>query len=522
MMKRKTESYKERTVMKYFLKKIQKQKIYSTLEAGKLQFDGKKKMYVATHLVHNSDITNLSFSCKAHPPEINEYNISTLNFDNKESREKMIKFLEKIKNSNIEFLKKYEELIIKTAEDNRHKILLVDRNTNSINLYSLISTVNSYASFSIKDYFKDRSFQYKVITSVWQTVKKLRSLGYKNMGINSKLIYMTQRNSVAGLKDIKTRFLDFCQSPLIRIEYKFNQFRKLLLADARKEISLQELINLKYVSKELSEKFQNKGDIIKDHNSFIVFVLEVSLMTHHIEFLDQIDFQRGVLSKRLEAQINDPVIIDMIYFAFDDRFRTESIFFSDENLDFIILEKFKRVKGIQDLNFRNLSPDLLIRGVKIVPRAKCLTFFLRLKDKNLSFENLKLIATNCVNKTLISDVVKLIKNNLINFSSHVLVLRCLIYFLVVFFEESLIKDVVKMDNRDYKKFLVHCLYFYSEVYDEYSDIEVENLAKVVCYSIKCLSNGLFGALKKANPDFLDYLMEISLDFKPPFLSHFHM
>lgn len=512
-----TEPYKERTIMRFFLSKIQKQKIYTTLESSKLEFKGQKKTYKPTHLIHNTDITNLSFVCQPDPPESNEYILSTINFESENSRKNMLNLLEKLKKIDIKQLKKYDELILKETDDNRFKILIVDRLTNNINLYSLISTVNSYASFTIKKYFKEKSFQYKVILSVWKCIKNLRKIGYKNIGITTKLVYIVQRNSNFGLKDVKTKFLEFCQNPLIKIEYKFNQFKKLLLADAKGEIGVKEIIDLKYISEPLCKKFENKSDSIKDHNSFILFLLEISLMTHHTEFLDDVDFKNGILSKRLESMINDPVILKMIYKAFEDRKVINGVYFTEENKDFDFLERFEEVENIDDIDFKTLDYHLLERGIMIVPRAKSLKFILSLKDKNLSLENLRLIAQNCVNVALLVDILKLVKSNLINLKSQIVIFRCVVYFIILFYEiiegngqiEILYE---KLGNEFFKKFLAFSLYFYSELHENCGDVEIENLSKMICYSIKHFGGRVYEILNDCDEEFLGFLMDVSLDF----------
>ena len=227
-----------------------------------------------------------------------------------------------------------------------------------------------------------------MILSVWETIKELRTRGLKNMGISSNLVFFSDTVTNYPQNQIEKKFYDLFTDPKINIEYKFNHFRNLLLADAKEEITLKELVDLNYFSKKFCQKFETLSDAFKDHNSFVVLILEVALLDNLDNFIDEVDFISGYLTIQLKDRIEDKFLIEIIEDCFSDRHKKIKKFFTHENDKMQNLAKIKNfyVDPDSQPKYEHLDWEVFTRGVKIISKKNSLEFLLALDESKLSFE----------------------------------------------------------------------------------------------------------------------------------------
>jgi hypothetical protein len=408
-------------------------------------------------------MTNLSFYCKGET-DSQEYEIASLNFDTTASRTEMIAFLTNIKSAKVTSIKKFHEYYLEDTEGPTYKLILIDKFQNSMNVSTLINSASSLHQIEI--IMKKNFFRYSLIVSVWEAVRELRSLGLKNMGINSSLVYLAERLTPLSLNDRFLRYKNFFESPEIQIEYKINQFRNLLLADARNELTMKELVGLNFFSEKLSQKFSNKMDAIKDHNSFIVYMLEVVLCQHHSEFLDGVDFDNRRLSERLKNLIEDKLILEMIDYCFHDREQEEErqTFFTGFNAKMSSLNMFQTVE-VSELRFNSINWEVFNKGIKLVPKGLRLKFLLSLDIREMSREHLRLIANEHMNSFIVKETLGILSEYETDFESQLIVVRCINFFLGEILENNR-KNVLYMDTRELRQYVLYVM----NLYQTYSDV----------------------------------------------------
>ena len=451
-----------RVHVNHILSKIQNRSIFSEVKDHDIVFKGAIQDYIAQNLIHNSDMTNLSFFCKGHQDRLS-YEVTSLHFDNLDSRNEMIEFLKNIQMIRSAPLKKCVEYITEDLEGSRFKLIIVDKFSTSVNIKTLILSSSVY--HNLEKVIKMPHLRYGLILSIWQTIKELRSLGIKNMGISSSLVYLVENITPEALLDKFKRYSNFFEEPEIRIEYKFNQFRNLLIADAKNDMTMQDLTQMNFLTESYLKKFSNKTDSILDHNTFIVLMIEIAICKPHENFVDLIDFERGQLSQKLKSVIGDRLLIGVINDCFMDRDFENKNFFTQEYDKLQNLYEFFKMDDPDSIKFDSIDNSSFKVATRVVPIRFILKFIASVDVEDLSRDQVRLMAEEYGCGFLLAEALKLVKNYETDIYTCLLVVQRVIFFFVIVFENPR-ESVMSLDCREMKKFIVFAMHLYSQNYDK--------------------------------------------------------
>ena len=449
--------------MHQITKKFKDRNIFSGIEEKKIEFKGKKATYLASKLIHNTEMTNLCFYCQSKNSK-KDFEVAILNFDAKKTRDNMISYLNVIGNIQVKSLKKFHEYFEETGDGKRLKLILVDQYVNKLSLKTMIASILTFDGYGVQEFFKSINFKYTVILSVWETIKELRARGLQNMGISSNLVFFSDTATKYPQNEIEKKFYDLFTDPKINIEYKFNHFRNLLLADAKEEITLKELVDLNYFSKKFCEKFEVLSEAFMDHNSFVVLVLEVALLDNLDNFIDDVDFISGYLTIQIKDRIDDKFLCGVIEDCFADRHKKIKKFFTHENAKLQNLNKIKNFYQAPENQpyYEHLSWDVFLRGIKIISKQNSLEFLLALDESRLSFEQLSLIAREHFRGELFAQILEILQLSDSSLLDQLYLVRCFIYYFMVLMESSEFTNPFELESRDLKKLMLICLHLYQQ------------------------------------------------------------
>lgn len=436
--------------------------IFSNLSPGSSEFESSTQTYEASKLIHNKQLPNLSFLCKG-SEDRQEYIINTLVFENKTSQEKMIEFLNNISSLQISSIKKFHEFYEEETPGNRYKVFLIDKFLNTLSIGELIKANELYPD--LKQAIHTTSFKYNVILAAWETIKELRNSGLRNMGFNTMNICLVENLTEKALVDKNERFKNIFSPIDIKIEYMFNHFRKLMLADAKRDLTLHEMVGFKFFSEKLCGKFRKVTDALKDHFSFILLILEVFLFENHLNFIEKIDFEERRIEESLLSEIGDLLIKKLIkecFFDVDFKEKNQR-FFTEDNRIMQSLSDFKHVK-IVNKEVNSLPWDLFTKGVKVIPEDRSLRFMLTIEVEDFPQDHLKFIAKHHVSPQLIQSAMNVLMDYETDHENQLIIVKCLNYFLQLFLDD-LKNDVSRLDDRVLKKYLGLCFHIHHQNYD---------------------------------------------------------
>lgn len=457
-----TSKNKSKKHIQNLIEKLSSQAIFSTLAEDSTSFESPTQKYKAMSLIHNRDMINLSFFCKGVSDNL-DYEVTSIIFENKKSRQKMESFLNNLDNIQIPTMIHFHEFYTEDTEDNRYKLILIDKCSHNLTINDVITASSSFED--LREKISSTNFKYSVILTAWETIHELRNIGLKNMGFNTMNINLIEILTEDALANEEIRFENLFSPLNIKLEYKFNHFRKLLIADANRDLTLNELVGFKFFSDKLCAKFKNVTDALKDHFSFILLILEVFLIDTHINFIEYIDFEDKKVDEYLLTQINDPLIKKVIKDCFlDSEFKeSNQIFFRENNTIMKILNKFKNIK-IENSEISTLSWEIFTKGVKIVPLDRALRFMLIIQEEDFPSDHLKFIAKYHVNSSLLKCAINVLRDYETDYDHQLIIIKCVNFFFQLLFDNIKI-NVSYLDSRVLKKFIALSFHVFRANYD---------------------------------------------------------
>ena len=423
-------------------------------------FYGEKQRYKAKNLIHNKEMANLSFACIG-LEDSKQYEITSLHFEKDSSQASMVQFLTDIRASKISNLKIFKEFYEDEDPTGRLKLVLIDRYVSCISIRDLVIGIKDYPFIS--EILSLNQVRFPILVSLWETIRDLRSNGLKNIGITSWMVYLidslqfTNTNTyLSAEKTIENLFGNL----MVKIDYKFSHFKRLLLADAKQDLTLKELADLRFFSRCFVQVLDDKHEALSDHNCFILFALELFGKEKHENFLEFIDFKKGFLKQGIEDKLGDDCsqLFMIVEMCFNDRQKAQNgDFFSEKN------EIFSLMSNIKNQEYACLQTIESIDDFKhclgISRKSDHLQILLDFKTQNFSKEKIYFITEICVHLQLISDATDYLQDFTIPINKKLVLLEVMNFFLSSFFENrSLTRKSI--DKKQFRQYFVLTISIY--------------------------------------------------------------
>lgn len=392
---------------------LKKRTVYSDIKANKIEFEGSNQKYSANSLVHNKETTNLSFICKGQS-DSKDYEITSLNFESKSSIETIIYYLNMVSSQKIRNIESTSEHFIKNGND-RHQLIMVEPLVNKISLRELFQNMEEYKF--LKKGFQLIKLKFGIVTKIWETLCDLRSQSkLRDVGLGPWNVILVDSPScqTEGLSN-EGRVKLLFEKPCISISYKLGHFKKLLVADAKKDLTIKELADLGFFSWDFVQKLDKKFDALSDHFCFILILIEVITSGKHESCLKYVDFKNGVLTQEFKDRIferqrdysQNKILIDLIELCFKDKRKLKSTFFTESGNP--IMDKLSKIGGGKFNNLGELKPSLFEIGVKLAPEQNHLDLILELNKTKISKSQRGLVARETITAELVRKVVQLVQ-----------------------------------------------------------------------------------------------------------------
>jgi hypothetical protein len=340
--------------------------------------ENKTVEYKAKILFHNKTLCRLSYQAQS-SLDNKLYEVTFLPFYSSSIRDKMFEFLETLKRVNHPDVRNVHKFSKKENED-RPMLVLVDYFQHFITLSELIALCE--AKPEILTNLRRPEFLFKVITVVWDTIRRFKTLGLENLGIHTGLIMMLdQRTNMYSIKDVTLKMKKFFSEPTVIVDYKFAHFMRFILSSDKKgaDITLYDLAKIGFVPEVMVEAMSRDKIIYSDHHSFAIILMELLVGKHSSKFSSEIDFKNGKISPELIKAIDHPFFSQVIQTCLATNgipqlMQAKANFFTDSNKEFMTLARFLNSE-IEDenneaLDLSKMNPLILTSGLTLIDKGK--------------------------------------------------------------------------------------------------------------------------------------------------------
>jgi hypothetical protein len=371
---------REKKMCTYLDRELSNINLYSQLdpanaiyrEPGPNGEPGVGNKYLGRFLFHNKNINLLSYNCLSEADK-KLYEITFLTFQDSSARDKMLKFLETLKQANIPDVRRVHKFI-KDDNMDKHRVVLIDVFQNSMNLSDLLNHAKTFPE--IKMYIRRDEFSYKLATIIWDTIRQFRLKGLRELGLNPNLIILLEKRATQySIRDPVVKIKRFFADPSVVVDYKFSHFLRLILSDEKRKnaITMTDLGMINFIPKYLVEAIAKHKVEYTDELSFALILLEMLSGMPGEQLGKELDLEKGCISPELARKIDHPFFIAVINRCIRSSTHKEDMgdFFSEKNQDFTALSRLLNADiDVEPMSFRGIEPSTLRSGLLLMDKSK--------------------------------------------------------------------------------------------------------------------------------------------------------
>jgi hypothetical protein len=462
--------------------------IYSQLDRENVVYqeneDDEKTRYYGHFLFHNKNINLLSYNCK-YSGDNKSYELTFLTFNDTHSRDKMMQFLETLKIANLPDVRKTHKFI-KDDSAEKYRVILIDYFQTSINLSDLINYAKDFPEIVTK--MRQREFSFKVITTVWDTIRLFRTKHLKDLGLNPNLIILLEKKfNQVPIRDPVVKIKRFFKDPAVVIDYKSSHFLRLILTDEKRRnaITITDLGSINFIPKFMIEAISRHKIEYTDEISFALIIIQIMTGKPCEAFGHFIDFEKLVITKELEQMIGDQWFVSKVNECLQATNRKEISefdydFFSENNKDFMALSRFLNCEiDNEPITLSEISPNILDAGLGLIDKSKFIRLIANSEYEKCNNDQLRVITKFLLDQNFLHYAFVFIKNNFSKFDIYTDLYN--VFPFIFFMLEKLIRDpeipfeikTSRLHTEDLKQLLCIAPHFlfnpkFSELYDRLS------------------------------------------------------
>lgn len=404
--------------------------------------DQKTVDYKAKILFHNKTLCRLSYQAQS-SFDNKLYELTFLPFYSTNLRDKMYEFLETLKKVNHPDVRVLHKFAKKDNED-KPMIVLADYFQHFITLSELIALCEAKPDILVN--IRKPEFLFKVVTVVWDTIRRFKVLGLENLGIHTGLIMMLdQKTNMYAIRDITLKMKKFFSEPTVLVDYKFAHFMRFILSSDKRgaDITLYDLAKIGFIPEVMVEAMSRDKIVYSDHHSFAIILLELLLGKHSSKFSADIDFKSGKISDELARAINYPFFVNVIQTCLATNgtpylMEAKANFFTESNKEFMALARFLNSE-IEDennepLDLSKMDPMILTSGLTLIDKGKIVHVLSNCEynDAKMSKENIEAFTKFLLEMNFLRYCFIFVKNGFTKFQTYTEIYNVfpLVFFLV--------------------------------------------------------------------------------------------
>lgn len=358
-------------------------------------------------------------------PVREEFDITFLNFNHEEERDKLIGFLKLMKQADFPDVTKINKFEAQ-EQGGKHMIVLIERHIRGLSLAELVNIVKENGK--LLEHMHKPEFLFKVAVTVWDSIRLFRQQGLKDNGLNSNLIFLPDRLAGnPGFKDSQIKLKMLFSEPKVQVEYKNSHFMRMILNDEKRKnaLTLYDLALINCIPKVLVEPMSRFKLSYNDEMSFCFILIEM-LSGCRIDTLERdINFEKGEISKNLEAKVHHPffskVIKESLFLAVNKETNLysttnpENDYFGEANSDFMALSKFLNSNNLEPIDFHTMSPRALQYGLGLIDKPILIQIMANSSYENCSQEQLTIIIGFLLDCNFLNYAFVYVKKNFSNY-----------------------------------------------------------------------------------------------------------
>ena len=404
--------------------------------------DKKLVEYKAKILFHNKTLCRLSYQAQS-SLDNKLHEITFLPFYSTGLRDKMYEFLETLKKVNHPDVRVVHKFAKKDNED-KPMLVLVDYFQHFITLSELIHLCEAKPEILVN--LRKPEFLFKIVTVVWDTIRRFKVLGLENLGLHTGIIMMLdQRTNMYTIKDITLKMKKFFSEPTVLVDYKFTHFMRFILSSDKKgaDITLYDLAKIGFIPEVMVEAMSRDKVVYSDHHSFAIILMELLVGKHSSKFSSDVDFKNGRISPELAKAINHPFFVNVIQSCLATNgspqlMEAKANFFTESNTEFMTLARFLNSEIEDDnnepLDLSKMNPMILRSGLTLIDKGKIVHVLSNCEynDATMPKENIETFTRYLLEMNFLRYSFVFVKNGFTRFQTYTEIYNVfpLIFFLV--------------------------------------------------------------------------------------------
>jgi hypothetical protein len=334
---------------------------------------------------------------------------------------------------------------IRDDSSDKLRVVLIDHFQTSINLSDLINYAKDFPEVVTK--MRQREFAFKVITTVWDTIRLFRSKHLKDLGLNPNLIILLEKKSnQVPLRDPVVKIKRFFKDPAVVIDYKSSHFLRLILSDEKRRnaITITDLGSINFIPKFMIEAISKYKIEYTDEISFAIIIIQIMTGKPCEAFAQYIDFDKRVVTRELEQMIADDWFVRKVNECLQASCRKEinefeEDFFSEKNQDFIALSRFLNCEiDNEPIALNQISPNILEAGLGLIDKSKFIKVMANSQYESCNNDQLRVVTKFLLDQNFLHYAFVFIKNNFSKFDIYSDLYN--VFPFVFFMLEKLIRD----------------------------------------------------------------------------------
>ena len=443
----KTDPEREKILAHFIDEELNRSNIYSKLDKDSVVFQEDSKnedtKYFGRFLFHNKNIHLLSYSCM-YSADKKYYEITFLNFQDSLLRDKMMQFLETLKLANLPDVRRTHKFIRDDSTD-KMRVVLIDQYQPSINLSDLINYTQEHPEIVNK--MRQKEFVFKVMTTVWDTIRLFRAKHLKDLGLSSNLIILLERRTTQiPIKDEVVKMKRFFKDPAVVIDYKMSHFLRLILSEEKKKnaITITDLGLINFIPKFMIEAISKYKIDYNDEISFAIIIIQLMTGKSCDSLAEHIDFGKKCISRELENLIGDKWFVDKITECLQasnnkDINEFQYDFFSEKNKDFMALSRFLNCElDGEPINLSEISPIILESGLGLIDKSKFIRIMANSNYEDSNTDQIRVMCRFLLDQNFLHYAFVFIKHHFTKFEIYSEIYN--VFPFVFFMLERMIKD----------------------------------------------------------------------------------